>query len=180
MEGRALSRVGALAVLLAALLACKLKGNEQQSEPAPQPPAETVEPPAPVVVEGPKAQTSCARLGLYYTLKGGVSKGGVNISCDGKCKDVQELESGEKLKLVCPLACSAIGTARSKFAGSFNVTLDLARSSKDSDRYSGTLGDGKGSPNPISLSFKEKYDNANGQMREGNMVWSMTLRPCPP
>jgi hypothetical protein len=168
-------RVVHVVVIVGALLACKKQGNEQPQpapDPAPQAPA------APVVVEGPKAETSCARLGAYYTLGGGVQAGGVNISCDGKCSDLDEQDEGAKLKLTCHLNCSAIGTARSKFAGAANVTLDLNRSDKNSDRYSGTISDGKGSPNPVSLTFKQKYDEANGQMTERDMRWSLTLRPC--
>lgn len=168
-------RVIHAALLLGVLLACKNRGNQEQAQPVldPAPAA----PPAPTVIEGPKAETSCARLGAYYTLGGGVQAGGVNISCDGKCNDIKEQEDGAKLKLTCNLNCSAIGTAKSKFAGSLNVTLDLARSEKDPNRYSGTISDGK-SANVASLSFKEKYNDANGQMTEGSMRWSLTLRPC--
>ncbi|GMV15199.1 MAG: hypothetical protein HS104_07675 [Polyangiaceae bacterium] len=170
-------RVFHVVLVLGALLACKNKGNEQQQQPQPAvelpPPAS----PPPAVVEAPAA-TSCARLGLYYTLGGGVQKGGVNISCDGKCNDLEEKDDGAKLKASCLVNCSAIGSARSKFAGSLNVNLDLNRSEKDPMRYSGTIGDGKSSPNPVSLTFKQKYTEANGQMTEKNMRWSMTLRPC--
>ncbi|MBK7584639.1 MAG: hypothetical protein IPI67_31195 [Myxococcales bacterium] len=162
--------------VLGALLACKNQNNEQPA-PVPQEP-EPIAPPPPAVVEGPKAVISCARLGAYYTLGGGVKAGGVNISCDGKCNELKELDDGAKLKADCRLTCSAIGTARSKFAGAANVSLDLNRSDKDPLRYSGTLSDGKASPNAISLAFKQKYDEANGQMTEGNMRWSLTLRPC--
>jgi hypothetical protein len=164
-------------VVLGALFACKNRGNEQSSPalgPGPAAPA----PEPPVVVEGPKAETSCARLGAYYTLGGGVQKGGVNISCDGKCNDIKEQDDGAKLELSCNLSCTAIGTAKSKFAGSLNVRLNLARSEKDPNRYSGTISDGKAAPNVVSLSFKQKYDEANGQMTERDMRWSMTLRPC--
>lgn len=169
-------RVVHVAVLVGALLACKNRGNEQ-TQPLNDPPVQTP-PPPPAVVEGPKAITSCSRLGLYYTLGGGVQKGGVNISCDGKCNDLEEKDDGAKLKAACLVNCSAIGTARSKFAGSLNVTLDLNRSEKDPNRYSGTIGDGKSAPNPVSLTFKQKYDEANGQMTEKEMRWSLTFRPC--
>jgi len=169
-------RVFHVVLVLGALLACKNKGNEQPAPVTEPPPAPPPAPPA--VVEGPKAVTSCARLGLYYTLGGGVQKGGVNISCDGKCNELEEKEDGAKLDLKCNLNCSAIGAARSKFAGSLNLNLNLARSEKDPNRYSGTIGDGKSAPNPVSLTFKQKYDEANGQMTEKDMRWSMTLRPC--
>ncbi|MFO0565213.1 MAG: hypothetical protein U0263_06100 [Polyangiaceae bacterium] len=168
-------RTLAFVSVLLALLACKQKGNEPEGPPVVDPAPAA---PPPTVIEGPKAAVSCARLGAYYTLGGGVSAGGVNISCDGKCNDIKELDGGQKLKLDCHLNCNAIGTARSKFAGAANVNLDLARSDKDPNRYSGTISDGKGSPSAVSLTFKQKYDEANGQMTEGDMRWSMTLRPC--
>lgn len=169
-------RVALVLVMVGALLACKKSGNEAPQpapDPAPQAPAAP-----PVVVEAPKAETSCAQLGAYYTLKGGVAKGGVNLSCAGKCEDIKELDGGAKVKLNCRLSCSAIGTARSKFAGAANVSLDLNRSDKDFNRYSGTISDGKSTPDPVSLTFKNKYNEANGQLTEKGQIWSLTLRPC--
>jgi len=166
-------------LLFTALIACKLnKTEEAPPTPTPVPDPEPVleTPPEPAVTS--TGETSCARLGLYYTLKGGVTKGGVNISCDGKCNDIEEIDGGEKLKYACHVSCSAIGTQASKFAGALNVKLDLNRSDKDFNRYGGTISDGKSAPNVVSLTYKQKYTEANGQMTEKSMRWSMTLRPC--
>ena len=171
-------------VLFAALLACKGMGKSKEAPSAAAPP-----PPAPVATASaapaataddrpPDSRNDCAQLGAYYTLNGGLAKGGVNISCDGKCKDIKEEDGGAKVKLDCHLACSAIGGKASKFAGGMALSLDLARSDKDENRYSGTISDGKSTPDPITLTFKNKYDDANGQMTEKGMRWSLPLRPC--